>query len=130
MSLMDLSGVVDAFNTDVVSVKRPGADRYDTNGVAVAQTFTTTTDVGCSIQPGTGKKKVTMPEGVRPSDVITIYSGQFVFQPLDRIVITDGVFAIPFGGRLFEVFEVAEFTGLGNFSKAYARALAADEPRA
>lgn len=129
MNLLDLSGVVEAFATSAVTVKRPNSDSYDTNGVSVAQTFTDTLDVSCSIQPGTGKKKITLPEGVRPSDTITLFS-TFPFQPVDRVVITNGIFAIQFGGRLFEIFEVDEFNDLGAFTKAYARALAADEPRA
>lgn len=128
MSIFDLSGAIRQFATDSISLKRPDADTYGAGGFSNAQTFTTTQVDGCCIQPGTGKMKVTLPEGVRPSDTMTIYS-PVSLQPLDRIVITNGVFSLQFGGRLFEVFEVAEFSDLGNYSKGYARALAADEPR-
>jgi hypothetical protein len=128
MSLFDLSGAVREFATDTLSVLRFDPDTYAAGGFANPQTATTTQVEDCCVQPGTGKVKVNLPEGVRPSDVITIWA-PFDFQPTDRIVITSGVFAIQFGGRLFEVFEVDEFGGLGAYSKAYARALAGDEPR-
>jgi hypothetical protein len=129
MSIFDLAPAIAAFATDSISVHRFDADTFGAGGFANAQTSTVTQVANCCVQPGTGKVKVTMPEGVRPSDVITVYA-PFDFQPTDRIVITTGVFAVQFGGHLFEVFEVAEFGGLGNYSKAFARALGADEPRA
>lgn len=70
---MDLSDVIASFATGTYTVSRPAADTYDTNGRLNTNTPTTFDFTGM-VQPVTGKALDRLPEGLRQSEVVTVWS--------------------------------------------------------
>lgn len=120
MSLYDLTPVIGLVATHTITVKRPNATTYGAGGFANVQTFTTYTAEKCSVQPGNGKGLDKAPEGTRASDVVRVW-GAFAFQPGDRLTIP--------GMGDFEVFNQDDWNASGSYTRVFARALAASEPR-
>jgi hypothetical protein len=117
---LDLSGIVGALATHTVTVQRPHASTFDTNGKASAQTFTTFT-ARASVQPVTGDDIARLPEGINPTGLVTIYSPTEL-KVRDRVTVP--------GRGAYEVERMRPWADSGNYSRAIARSLNSDEPRA
>lgn len=119
MALFDLSLAVSLTATSDLTIKRPSATVYATNGVANAQTFTTLTTRG-SWQPLKGVELRRLPEGARSSDYCVIYTS-IELQARDRVTVADR--------GDFEVETVQTWSESGNYCKVIAKKLNTDEPR-
>lgn len=124
MSLFDLSDIPGQdLMTGTYTVTRSAAGAYGTDGRFVAGS-TSTFSITASVQPLDGRDLLRLPEGLRTSEVLKIYTKTRLFvqgagQDPDSVAI-DGV---PHQIEMVETWGPA-----GNFYKAYARAVGRQAP--
>lgn len=121
--IIDLSAAVASLSGDIsITVDRPNPNTWAAGGVSNAQTFTSSIVDSVSVQPISGRDLDKMPEGIRASEVLTIYAPGFVLNEKDRLTIP--------GRGVFQVIRAWSWGDpIGGYSKALAKALNASEPR-
>lgn len=120
--MFNLSSIVATVADTTITVKRPAADTYDGNGVAVSRTFTTiATNRPASCQPLKGSELDKLPEGEHVTDWQTLFSG---------LVLKTGDYVAVAGKGDFQVRLLTDWQGAGGFSKVLIRKMGPGEPRA
>lgn len=117
----DLSDVIELLQSGTYVVTRPGTTTM-LNGRRVAPS-STTFDITASAQPASGRSIQRLPEGLRSTEAMDVYTTTELRQArpeagveADRIAIDDGV---------FEVQTVMRWNKLGNFYKVTATRVSA-----
>jgi len=118
MSLFNLSPAVLSLSAHSATVTRYGADTYNSQGRGT-RGATTTFSITCSFQPISGRDKVLLPEGIRPSETVSVWTPA-ALQLRDRIVVTSR--------GTFEVIHVDLWQDYGNYYKVIAKRLDDSEP--
>jgi hypothetical protein len=120
MTLFNLSGYVDRYSTDTITVSRFAVDTFDSQGRALPRSASTFTCLA-SVQPAASNLNRDDERGFRAHDTIEILSST-ALQMRDRV-------SVPGRGN-FEVDHVNEFSPLGGYTSVLATRLHASEPGA
>lgn len=118
MALFDLSGPVSLLSAHSATVTRYAADTYSSAGRGsrgAASTFTIT----CSFQPISGRDRVLLPDGVRPSETVSVWTAT-ALQLRDRVAVS--------GRGTFEVIHIDLWQNYGNYYKVIAKRFDDSEP--
>lgn len=120
--MFNLGSIVATVADTTITVKRPAADTYDGNGVAVARTFTTiATNRPASCQPLKGAALDKLPEGELVDDWQTLFTA---------VPLKTGDYVTVAGKGEFQVRTLGDWQGAGAFSKVFIRKMGPGEPRA
>jgi hypothetical protein len=122
MSTFDLSGVVLALSSDLVSIERPAADNFDSHGRSIPRTPYSTFTARCIVYPGGRKLKRDDSVGFSESEVLEVLS-------TDSLMVRD-LLVVPGYLGVFEVEAIGGWQAAGSYCAATARRRQAPfEPR-
>lgn len=113
---MDLSSVVLGFASAYTVTRASGAGAYGSDG-KFDEPGTTTLSVQAVVHPLTGRDLQRLPEGLRTSDVLCVYS-------VERLRVKaagERPDKITIGGEQYQVEHVEDWSTLGNYFRSYVR---------
>lgn len=116
--MLNLSGIVQSMATETATVNRYARQTFDSHGRVYPRALLTSLPVSLSVQPVSGKERQLMPEGIRTSEAVSVWSGT-------TIKINDQL-DIPNRG-VFEVVHIDSWESAGAYCKVIARKLDASE---
>lgn len=118
---MTIGRIIDRFKTPV-TVERRGPKTLGSDGLFTGPVATTLTSLSVSLQPMNGDEQQLLPEGLRTTEVVKIYSR-------DELRVADapnGVQSdrVVYKGETYEVFDIQDWNDHGKFFKVLAKKIA------
>lgn len=116
--MLNLSGIVLSMATDSATVSRYARQTFDTHGRAYPRLLLSTFPVNLNVQPISGADRKLLPEGVRESEAVSVWSGTTLARNDQLEIESRGT---------FEVVHVDPWQSAGGYCKVIARKLDASE---
>lgn len=116
--MADLSDVITTLATETVSVARPAASSYNSDGILVVGGTASTFSAAAVVVPATGKDLQRLPEGFNTREVVALLTAaelrtasDVAGTRADVVTLTEGT---------YEVFHVENWKRSGNFYRSLA----------